>query len=258
MELIKTLQQAIVHFADAENCRKFMIEMRWLDGVVRCPYCNSEKVTWLANAKVYRCYGDHAKQKFSLKIGTIFEDSAIGLEKWLPATWLLCNSKNGISSYELARAIGVTQKSAWFMLHRIRLAMRTRTFIKLGGPGTPVEVDETYVGGKAKNMHRNKIAEKGIKQGQGAKKVAVMGMLDRDSRQVRAKVIPNSRREVLQKEILETIEKGSTVYTDQWGGYHNLSEKQYVHETVDHLTEYVRARFTLRVSKTSGRYSSVD
>ena len=104
MDAIKTLQQAIIHFADPENCRRFMIDVRWLDGVVRCPYCNSEKVTYLAKAKVYRCYGDHAKQKFSLKVGTVFEDSAIGLEKWLPAVWLLTNSKNGISSYELHRS----------------------------------------------------------------------------------------------------------------------------------------------------------
>ena len=112
MEAIKTLTQAILYFADAENCRKVMVEMRWDDGIARCPYCGSTKVTWLAKAKVYRCYGDHPKQKFSLKVGTVFEDSPIGLEKWLPAIWLLGNCKNGISSYELSRFIGVTQKSA--------------------------------------------------------------------------------------------------------------------------------------------------
>jgi hypothetical protein len=112
MEAIKTLTQAIQHFADPENCRKFMVEMRWLDGIARCPYCGATKLTWLAKAKVYRCYGDHKKQKFSLKVGTVFEDSPIGLEKWLPATWLLSNCKNGISSYELSRSLGVTQKSA--------------------------------------------------------------------------------------------------------------------------------------------------
>ena len=111
MEQIKTLQQAIQHFADRENCRKFMVFVRWPDGIPRCPYCGSAKLTWLANANVYRCYGDHKKQKFSLKVGTIFEDSPIGLDKWLPAVWLLVNSKNGISSYELHRALGVTQKT---------------------------------------------------------------------------------------------------------------------------------------------------
>ncbi len=238
MDAIKTLQQAIIHFSDPENCRKFMIAVRWLDGVVRCPYCNSEKVTYLAKAKVYRCYGNHPKQKFSLKIGTVFEDSAIGLEKWLPATWLLCNSKNGISSYELSRAIGVTQKTAWFMLHRIRLAMTTQSFMKLGTEGGAVEIDETFVGPKPQKMHRDKrlAIQNGIKAG---KKVAVMGMLERDSRQVRAKVVPNVKREVLQREILNEIEHGEKIYTDGWVGYDNLAAREYIHETVNHVNEYV-------------------
>jgi transposase-like protein len=125
MNVLKTLQQAIQYFADYENCRQFMIAVRWEDGIVRCPYCSSSKVTWLAKARVYRCYGDHQRKKFSLKVGTVFEDSPIGLEKWLPAVWLLSNCRNGISSYEIARSIGVTQKTAWFMLHRIRLAMES-------------------------------------------------------------------------------------------------------------------------------------
>jgi Transposase zinc-ribbon domain len=156
MDAIKTLAQAIQHFADPENCRKFMVFMRWPDGIVRCPYCSCTKLTWLAKAKVYRCYGDHAKQKFSLKVGTVFEDSPIGLEKWLPAVWLICNCKNGVSSYEIARSIGVTQKSAWFMLHRIRMAMESGSFVKLGGDGGFVEADETLIGGKLKNMHKSK------------------------------------------------------------------------------------------------------
>ena len=135
METPKTLQEAIKYFSDSENCRQFMISVRWPNGKVRCPYCDSEKVTYLAKAKVYRCYGDHPKQKFSLKIGTVFEDSPIALEKWLPAVWLIVNCKNGVSSYELHRALGVTQKTAWFMLHRIRLAMKSGTFVKLGGEG---------------------------------------------------------------------------------------------------------------------------
>ena len=145
---VKTLQQAIQHFADPENCRKFMVFMRWPDGVVKCPYCGATKLTWLAKAKVYQCYGDHLKKKFSLKVGTVFEDSPIGLEKWLPAFWLLCNAKNGISSYELHRALGVTQKTAWFMLQRIRLAMQCKSFLKMGGSkGGPIDVDEAYIGG---------------------------------------------------------------------------------------------------------------
>ena len=153
IEAIKTLQQAIQYFGDRENCRRFMVFVRWPDGVPTCPYCGATKLTWLAKANVYRCYGDHPKQKFSLKVGTVFEDSPIGLDKWLPAVWLLSNCKNGISSYELHRAIGVTQKSAWFMLHRIRLAMESKSFMKMGGEGGPVEVDEAYVGGLPKNKH---------------------------------------------------------------------------------------------------------
>jgi transposase-like protein len=152
----KTLQQAIQFFSGFDNCREFMIAVRWADGKVRCPYCNAEKVTYLAKARLYRCYGDHAKQKFSLKVGTVFEDSPIPLEKWLPAVWMLVNCKNGVSSYEIHRAIGVTQKSAWFMLHRIRLAIQSGSFVKLGGEGSEVEVDETFIGGKLRNMHKEK------------------------------------------------------------------------------------------------------
>src|ERR1700734_1191169 len=139
----KTLQQAIQYFADFDNCRAFMVSIRWSDGKVRCPQCGADKITYLEKAKLYRCYGDHPKQKFSLKIGTVFEDSPIPLEKWLPAVWLVVNCKNGISSYELGKDLGVTQKSAWFMLHRIRLAVQSKSFVKIGGPGSaPIEVDE--------------------------------------------------------------------------------------------------------------------
>src|SRR5580698_8678151 len=178
MKVPKTLQQAIQHFSDDENCREFVIAMRWPDDKVRCPRCGSEKVTWLEKAKIYFCPVKHEKQKFSLKVGTIFEDSPISLEKWLPAMWLLCNAKNGISSYELHRALGVTQKTAWFMLHRIRKAMQTRTVTKMGGPGNIVEVDEAFIGPKLQKMHRDK--RLALKQGEKTReKAIVMGMLDR-------------------------------------------------------------------------------
>ncbi len=243
MNAPKTLQEAILFFSNFNNCREFMISVLWADGVVRCPACGSEKVTYLANAKVYRCYGKHPKQKFSLKVGTIFEDSPLPLEKWLPAVWLIVSAKNGVSSYELHRSIGVTQKSAWFMLHRIREAMRTETFMKMGGSESgPVEVDETFVGGKPKNMHlaRRQKMQKAVDGRSG--KVIVMGMLDRETRQVRAKVVPNVKRETLQTEILEHIASGSKIYTDGHWGYDKLAEHQFVHETVNHLQEYVRGQ----------------
>jgi transposase-like protein len=174
-----------------------MIGMRWPDGIVRCPTCNSEKVTYLANQRRWKCYSKHARAQFTLKIGTIFEDSPIGLEKWLPAMWLLANCKNGISSYELADALEVTQKTAWFMLQRLRLAMKDDSSDKLSGE---VESDETMIGGLARFMHKDKKAK--ITGTGGMGKVAVMGLLQRhnkdDVSQVRAKVLPNLRRASLQ------------------------------------------------------------
>jgi transposase-like protein len=156
MKAPKTLQQAILFFADDENCRKFMIAMRWEDGVVRCPQCNSDKVSYIEKSRLYFCPNKHPRQKFSLKVGTILEDSPIGLDKWLPVFWMLSNCRNGVSSYEISRSIGVTQKSAWFMLHRIRLAMKNKSLLKLGSQGGAVEMDETFIGGKLKNMHKSK------------------------------------------------------------------------------------------------------
>jgi transposase-like protein len=235
----KTLQQAIQYFSDEKNCRAFMISMRWADDQVRCPRCGSEKVTWLEKAKLYFCPAKHPKQKFSLKVGTIFEDSPISLEKWLPAMWLLCSAKNGISSYELSRALGVTQKTAWFMLHRIRMAMKNKSVLKIGTTGGPVEIDETWVGGKAKNMHAKR--KERIKDGwERDNKTIVMGMLDRDTRQVRAKVIPDVTRLTLQGEILKKVSHAAQVYTDGAEGYNRMAIKGFVHETVNHMEEYVR------------------
>ncbi|MCC6368423.1 MAG: transposase [Bryobacterales bacterium] len=143
-----TLQEAILYFADADNCREFMIQLRWPDGKVTCPYCGSEGVAYLPNARVFKCFEKHERQKFSLKVGTIFEDSPIGLEKWLPVMWMVVNSKNGISSYEVHRAIWVTQKTAWFMLQRIRLALQEDGG---GGLGGEVEAGETFIGGKRRS-----------------------------------------------------------------------------------------------------------
>ncbi|MGA2711607.1 MAG: IS1595 family transposase [Bryobacteraceae bacterium] len=186
-----TLRDAILYFADFENCRRFMINLRWPDGKIKCPICGAEKVTWLAKQRIWKCYTGHAKPTFSLKTGTIFEDSPIALERWLPATWLLLNCKNGISSYELAKDLGVTQKTGWFMLSRIRLAMQDETTGgKIGGPGIEIEADETMIGGKARNMHpgrRSKMRERG-----NFGKAIVSAVLERHGK-VRATVVPNRR-----------------------------------------------------------------
>lgn len=235
MESPKTLQQAIQFFSDYENCRQFMVSVRWPDGKVRCPNCGSEKVGYLEKARIYRCYGDHAKQKFSLKVGTIFEDSPIPLEKWLPAVWLLVSCKNGISSYEIHRALGITQKSAWFMLHRIRLAVQSGSFVKLGGPGSEVEVDETFIGGKARNMHAKERRRKGVKDA-GAKTI-VIGVLQRGGK-VHAKVSPNRKKESIEAVIFPSVEKGATVYTDEFPAYKFVTQ-EYEHKVINHLEKYV-------------------
>jgi transposase-like protein len=242
METPKTLQEAILHFSDFENCRQFMVSVRWPDGIVRCPACNSDKVTFLQKARLYKCYGDHPRPKFSLKVGTVFEDSPIPLEKWLPAYWLVVNSKNGISSHEIHRSLGVTQKSAWFMLHRIRLGMKSNRYganYKLGGNdgGGPVEVDETFIGGKLKNMHKEQKVRY-EKRGGSHGKAIVIGLLDRDLRQVRAKVIPDVKRETLQAEVMREVKYGSHVYTDEHVGYDHLHYR-FVHEVVNHSVKYV-------------------
>jgi len=148
----RTLQEAIVYFADFDNCQRFMIQLRWADGKVKCPTCGADKVTYLETARVWKCYAKHPKAKFSLKVGTIFEDSPIGLDKWFTALWLLTTCRNGVSSYEIARSVGVSQKSAWHMMHRLRFALQDPNHTKLSGE---VEVDESFIGGKARNMQRH-------------------------------------------------------------------------------------------------------
>ena len=186
-----------------------MIAARWVDGKVRCPHCGSTDVIYLEKARLFKCRTAHPKQKFSLKVGTIFEDSPLGLDKWLTAIWLIANAKNGISSYEIHRALGITQKTAWFVLHRIRLAMQQGSIDKLSGH---VEVDETFIGGKARNMHSSERARK-IHGTGGSGKVAVMGLLERNG-EVRTMVVSNVKRKSLRPEINAHVEPGSMVYTD--------------------------------------------
>ena len=233
METPKTLLEAIKHFSDYENCRSFMVAIRWADGVVKCPHCGSEKVTYLAKARVYQCYGKHPKSKFSLKVGTIFEDSPIGLDKWLPAAWLISNCKNGISSYEVARALGITQKSAWHMLHRLREAM-TDTVDQIGTGPAPVEIDETFVGGNVKNMHKRKRIEANAK---GGNKAIVFGMLERGGR-VKTHVIAGRTKQQIQPAMTKAIQRGANIITDEFSTYAFASDA-YSREVVNHALEYV-------------------
>ncbi len=237
----KTLREAILFFADYENCRKAVEAIRWPDGAVRCPRCGSDNVTYLATQRRWKCYAKHPKAQFSLKVGTLFEDSAIGFEKWLPALWLLTNCKNGISSYELARALGVTQKTAWFMLSRLRLALQDgQTGGKLGGE---VEADETYIGGKARNMHAAKRKRLNVKKGRSiAGKVAVMALLDRHGKdgvsQVRTEILSSLTRGHIQGHVRNHVEHGATVHTDSLASYVGLNA-EYTHNVIDHAECYV-------------------
>lgn len=233
MKGIETLQEAMIHFADFENCKAVMIQLRWPDGVIRCPQCDSDKVVWLAKARAWKCYGKHPRAKFTLKTGTVLEDSAIGLNKWLPAIWLVVNCKNGISSCELARDLMVTQKTAWFMAHRIRLAMQSAGGGKLGGR---VEVDETFIGGKARNMHASRRKALGIGPG-GEGKTIVLGMLERGGR-VRTQVVPNREAKTLQPHIRSHVMRGSKVMTDEHAGYNGL-EDDFLRGVINHAERYV-------------------
>lgn len=237
----QTLMEAIRHFADPDVALQTMVSLRWPEGV-RCPTCGRADARFVKTRRIWECKGDHAKRQFSAKVGTVFEDSPIGLDKWFAAIWMVANCKNGVSSYEVARALGVTQKSGWFMLHRIRLAMQAGSLEKAHGE---VEADETFVGGRAKNMHKAK-REKTMKGGRGAVgKAIVMGVLERgrdgeDSR-VRARVIESVKTAELQGEVRNAVEPGSHLYTDAATGYRGLSG-EYQHAVVDHMVEYVRGR----------------
>jgi transposase-like protein len=229
----KTLQQAIKHFSsDEQLCIDFFASIRWENGIAICPICESDKTSFLSTRKVWKCKA--CKKQFSVKVGTILEGSNISLDKWICGIWLIVNAKNGISSYEIHRSIGITQKSAWFMLHRIRAAMETGSFEKLSGN---VECDETFIGGKAKNMHKSK-REKVI-QGRGSVgKTAVFGALERKGR-VLAKVIESTDRETLHNEVKEKVETGANLFTDEWRSYRGLDES-YIHEVINHGVEYVK------------------
>jgi transposase-like protein len=228
--LPKTLIEAIRYFSDQDVCVQFVAKLRWPDGPV-CPRCGGTEHSYLKTRRVWKCKS--CKRQFSVKVGSIFEDSAIPLDKWLAAMWMIANSKNGVSSHEMARSLGITQKSAWFLLHRVRLAMQTGTFEKLDGE---IEVDETFIGGKAGNMHKDVRARKITGTG-GKDKAIVAGVLQRGG-EVRAVVVSDTRRATLQAGVREHVEQGSAVYSDAWLGYTGLAG-EYDHKVVDHAEKYV-------------------
>jgi transposase-like protein len=249
MDSPKTLVEAIQYFSDEQVCIDTVAEMRWPNGP-HCPECAADLPYYLKTQKRWKCRD--CRIQFSVKRDTVFEDSPISLTKWLPALWLLVSCKNGVSSYELHRALGVTQKTAWFMLQRLRLVLKHLNIgTKLGNKdGGEVEVDESFVGGKLKNMHKNRA--KGLRMAavgepvnqyhtRYANKTAVLGILDRESRQVRAKVVKDVKRETLQKIILNNVCAGSAVYTDQAVAYDKLKQN-YIHDTVNHIDAYVKGR----------------
>jgi len=255
-----TLQAAILYFASLDNCREYLVAHRWPDGVT-CPRCGSKNVLFQPKYNRWQCGSKHDLRQFTSKTGTIFEDSPLGLDKWLVAMWQVVNCKNGVSSYEIAKAIGVTQKTAWFMDHRIRCALGMAPADKLSGH---VEADETFIGGKARNMHvaqrKRRITGTGTKD-----KTAVMGILERGG-QVRASVIPNRKKHAIQTEVKKHVEAGSALYSDALKSYEGLAT-DYAHQVIDHAVQYVDGRvhtnglenfWSLLKRGISGTYVSVE
>jgi len=234
----KTLQEAVIYFKDPDNCMNYLMAHRpeWKNGVV-CPTCGSKDVGFIASRRMWQCKNRHPKAQFSVKVGTIMEDSAIGLDKWLVAIWMQTNSRNGISSWEVHRSLGITQKCAWHMLHRIRLAMQDD--LTGGTLSGEVEIDETFIGGKARFMHKSKKRRMlKVRDGYRASgKATVLGMLERKGK-VRATVVPDRSKDSMQPVVLGNVERGSQVFTDEWAGCWRMDD-EYVHNVINHAEAYV-------------------
>ena len=235
----KSLQEAILYFSNPDNCIDYLAIRRWPDGKVICPGCGSDRVSFNAKRRTWKCSKHHAKREFSIKVGTVMEDSPIGLDKWLTAMWMILNCKNGVSSCEIAKDVRVNQKSAWFMLHRIRLSMQDQTLgSKLSGE---VEADETFIGGKARNMHKSVKARRITGRGQAFyDKTMVMGVMERGGK-VRTQVIPDRQKDTLQGIVRTNVEPGAMLFTDEMGGYKGL-HGEYEHQIIDHAVKYVDGR----------------
>ncbi|MDP9159847.1 MAG: IS1595 family transposase [Acidobacteriota bacterium] len=263
MDAPKILQEAIIYFSDPQRAFDYAKNFRWPNGKVSCPRCGSEKHSFIKTRRIWFCY--QCQKQFTLKLGTIFEDSPLGLDKWMTAFWMLCNSKNGISSMEVHRALGITQKSAWFMLQRLRLALQDDFFgKKLGSGSGEIEVDESFIGGKARNMHlserKRRITGTGTKD-----KTAVMGILERGGK-IRATVVPNRKKHALQQEVRKHVEAGAALYSDALRSYDGLAS-DYAHKVADHAVQYVDGRvhtnglenfWSLLKRGISGTYVSVE
>lgn len=233
-----TLQEAIIFFSNPENCRGYVIPRRWADGVVLCPTCGSDKVTFQPQHNRWQCTNRHARRQFTLKAGTIMEDSPLGLDKWLTAMWLVASNRNGISSWELHRSLGITQKAAWHLLHRVRLAMQDE--LTGGMLGGEVEVDETFIGGKARNMHKDRKKRASSVNGGmhgGAGKAVVMGVLQRGGKIV-ASVIPDRTKASMQPVIRGAVERGTEIHSDEHAAAWRMDD-EYTHNVVNHLAQYV-------------------
>lgn len=238
--LPETLTEAIRYFAKGDNALNLMVSLRWPNGV-SCPTCGATDVRFIGTRKVWECKQKHPKRQFSVKVGTIFEDSPIKLETWFAAMWMLANCKNGVSSYEIHRELGVTQKTGWFMLQRIRLAMQAGSFVKDKLKGI-VEVDESYIGGKARNMHKKLKKQRGYTGTGMVGKTTVLGLLERGvgkkASKIKAEVIGGTKRHIIAPKVREYVLKGTEVHTDQHQVYNDL-HTDFQHKIVDHVKAYV-------------------
>jgi transposase-like protein len=233
MEAPKTLAEAIVYFTDTDNALNYLVAKRWPNGV-ECPYCEAKEPMFLKSRRIWKCRATKCRKQFSVKVGTVLNESPIGLDKWLPVMWLIANCRNGVSSCEIARDMGVTQKTAWFMLHRVREAMQDKSVTKLSGE---IEVDESFIGGKSRNMHRSR-RERVITGTGGNGKVIALGMVERGGN-VRTFAVPNRRKHELQGHVRENVKAGSAIFTDELLSYDGLSDN-YKHAVINHAVEYAK------------------
>ena len=233
METPQTLAEAIVYFNDPDNSLRYLAAKRWPNGV-ECPYCGANEPMFLKSRRIWKCRATKCRKQFSVKVGTVLNESPIGLDKWMTTMWMVCNCRNGVSSCEIARDLGVSQKTAWFMLHRIRETMQDKTATKLAGE---VEVDESFIGGKSRNMHAKRRAE--VITGTGGKDKAIaLGMVERGGN-VRTFAVPNRRKHELHGKIRQHVKAGSALFSDALQSYNGL-DGEYQHAVVDHAVEYVR------------------